>query len=91
MTDAIRKLLAAAPEPDDRVAARQAWVKAAAAAWREAHRRMDERLDEAVAVLSEEAFERLCDEEQAKVDALRAPLMAVVERDLWPRELYWSL
>ena len=91
MTDPIRKLLAAASEPADRVAARQAWAKAAAAAWREAHRQMDERCMAAVAVLSEEAFERLCDEEQAKVDALRAPLMAVVERDLWPRELYWSL
>jgi hypothetical protein len=49
---------------------------------------MDERCDEAVTRLSEVEFERLCDEEEAKVDAFRAPLKAVAERDVWPRDLH---
>ena len=36
------------------------------------------------------AVERLCDVEQAKVDAIRAPLKAAAERDVWPRHLYWG-
>jgi hypothetical protein len=51
---------------------------------------MDERCGEAVGRLSEEDFERLCDAEQAKVDAARAPLQAAADRDEWPRELYWG-
>jgi hypothetical protein len=85
----ILALIAAAREPADRKAARAAWVKATAAAWRAAQRQMDERCDEAVTRLSEVEFERLCDEEEAKVDAFRAPLKAVAERDVWPREMHF--
>lgn len=42
-------------------------------------------------ILTELPIERLFEEEQAKVDAIRAPLEAAAERDLWPRHLYWSL
>jgi hypothetical protein len=28
--------------------------------------------------------------EEAKVHAIRAQIDAVIERDLWPRELYWG-
>jgi hypothetical protein len=73
-----------------RKSARCAWVTATAAAWRDAQREMDERCGEAVGRLSEEDFERLCDTEQAKVDAARAPLQAAADRDEWPRELYWG-
>jgi hypothetical protein len=45
---------------------------------------------EAVDRLSEEAFERLFQAEEAKVDAIRAQIDAVIERDLWPPELYWG-
>jgi hypothetical protein len=40
--------------------------------------------------VSSQEFERLYDEEQAKVDATRLPLKDAAERDLWPRELYWG-
>jgi hypothetical protein len=86
----IRVLLAGASRLAAYREARAAWVKATAAAWREAQRRMDERCDAAVTRLSEEEFERLCDEEEAKVDAFRAPLKAVAERDAWPREMHWG-
>src|SRR5690242_3179061 len=71
--DSIRQLLALG-ELDPRKAARVAWVKETVDKWREAMRQMDERCIEAVDHLSEEAFERLFEAEQAKVDAIRAPL-----------------
>jgi hypothetical protein len=86
----IRVLLAGASRLAGHREARAAWVKATAAAWREAQRQMDERCDAAVTRLSEEEFERLCDEEEAKVDAFRAPLRAVAERDVWPREMLFG-
>ena len=86
----VHALLAAAHQPIDRAEARAAWVRKTAAALRKAQRRMDERLTAIVGQVSEEEFERLCDEEEAKVDAFRAPLKAAAERDMWPRELYWG-
>lgn len=87
---AIRALLAG----DGRVAecrvARAAWVEEATAAWREAQRAMDDRCGAAVARLSEEEFERLCDEEEAKVEVFRAPLKDAAERDVWPKHLYFG-
>ena len=47
---------------------------------------MDDRLGEAVERLSEADFERLCDAEMAKVDAMMAELRAAVDEDRWPRE-----
>jgi hypothetical protein len=66
----IQALLAAASQPAERRAARIAWAKKTAVAWRDAQREMDDRCSEAVERLDEEAFERLCDAEQAKVDAI---------------------
>jgi hypothetical protein len=91
MIDPIRALIAATSETANRRAARAEWVRATAAAWREAQQAMDRRCDAAVFQLSEEEFEALCDEEEAKVEAFRAPLMAVKERDLWPRHLYFGV
>jgi hypothetical protein len=90
MNDTIRTLLAAASETAARREARAAWVKATAAQWREAQRQMDERLTAIVEQVSEAEFERLFDEEEAKVEAFRQPLMDVAERDVWPRELYFG-
>jgi len=81
---------ATGPAEWQRKAARIAWVKETAAAWRKAMREMDDRCSEAAERLSEDAFERLCDAEQAKVDAIHALLTAVVDKDMWPRELYWG-
>jgi hypothetical protein len=74
-----------------RMEARTAWVKETAAAWREAQRAMDDRCTEAAGWMDEAALHRLCEAEQAKVDAIRAPLQAAADDDKWPRGLYWSL
>jgi hypothetical protein len=86
----IRDLLATAREPADRRAARIAWVKETVAKLREAQRAMDDRCDEAVGRIDEEDFERLCDAEEAKVDAFRKPTKDAAERDLWPKALYFG-
>ena len=71
--------------------ARVAWVKERTAAWLAAQEAMNERCDAAVEKLSEEEFEQLADAEQAKVDAIRAELAAVIDHDKWPKGLYWTL
>ena len=73
-----------------RVKARCAWVSETVAAWREAHREVDEVLGKAVDRMSEAEFERLCDAEFAKVDAMMAELRAAVDHDRWPRHLHWG-
>ena len=88
--DPVQALLASAGQLAECKTKRAAWVRETAAAWRKAQREMDDRCGEAVERLSEEEFERLCDEEEAKIDAFRGPLKAAVERDLWPRKLYWG-
>jgi hypothetical protein len=86
----IRHLLTAAGQPAERRKARIAWVKKTADAWGEAQRLMDERCTEAVERLDPEAFARLLESEQAKVDAIHAQLQAVINKDQWPRELYFG-
>lgn len=88
--DPVQDLLASAGRLAEYREARGAWVRQTAAAWRAAQRRMDERCDEALDRLDEEAFERLCDAEQAKVDAFLVPLTDAARRDLWPRHLHWG-
>ena len=73
-----------------RMEARCAWVKERTAAWRAAMHAMDERCSEAVERMDEDEFERLFDAEQAKVDAIRAELQAVIDKDQWPRGLYFG-
>jgi hypothetical protein len=90
LENTIRTLLAAASRLAGCKEARRAWVTATAAAWRQAQQAMDERLTAIVEQVSEEEFDRLYDEEDAKVDLFRAPLKAVAERDVWPRELHWG-
>ena len=84
----VRALLADAARPAECAAARAAWARRTSAAWLEAHRTMDDRLGAAVDKLDEEAFERLCEAEFAKVDAIMAQLRAAIDEDKWPRELY---
>ena len=79
------------PEQWRRLAARIAWAWDAADRCHAAQRALELRCFTAAQRLDEAAFNRLFDKEQAKIDALHAQLMAVIERDLWPRELYWSL
>ena len=73
-----------------RVAARCAWVRETTARLREAQRQMDEVCTAAAGYLSEEEFELLFEAEEAKVAAIRAELDAVIERNEWPKELYFG-
>ena len=59
-------------------------------ALREAQRQMDERCDAAVNRVSEKEFQRIFDEEQAKVCALLQQLAAVIEHDRCPDHLYFG-
>ena len=86
----IKALLAAAAASAECREARVAWARRTSAEWLEAHREMDDRLGEAVERLSKEEFERLCDAEMAKVDAIMATLRAAIDQDRWPRELYFG-
>jgi hypothetical protein len=90
MNGPVRKLLAAASELADRRDQRAAWVWETGEACLKAMQDMDDRLTAVVDRVSSEEFDRLYDEEQAKVDAIRLPLKDAAERDLWPRELYWG-
>jgi hypothetical protein len=90
MNENLRNLLASASETAGRREARAAWVRKTCRAWLRAQRAMDKRLRAIVDRVSEEEFNRLFDEEQAKVDAIHQPIKDVAERDMWPRHLYWG-
>jgi hypothetical protein len=70
--------------------ARVGWVRATVDALREAQRQLDKRCDAAVNRVSEKEFQRIFDEEHAKVEAIRADIVAVIERDEWPRDLSFA-
>ena len=71
-------------------ARRLGWVRGAIAALEEAQRHMDERCGAAVDRVSEEEFNRIFDEEQAKVCAILDQFAAIRERDEWPPEIYFG-
>ena len=78
------------PEQWRRLAARIAWAWDAADRCHAAMRALELRCFEAAQRMDEQAFNRWFDREQAKVDALLAQLDAVIERDEWPRALYFG-
>lgn len=88
MKHKVKALLAGASAVADCKAARVAWVKATTAAWGEAQERMDERLTAAVEKVSTEEFDRMFEEEDAKVELHRGPVKLAWDRDVWPRELH---
>lgn len=69
-------------------AARVGWIKETIAALAKAQRQMDERCMAAVDRVSEVEFERIFDEEQAKVCVFLDQLHAVRDHDRWPPHLY---
>jgi hypothetical protein len=73
-----------------RVKVRVAWVSGAIAALEVAERQMHERCRAAVNRVSEEEFNRIFDEEQAKVSAILDQLHAARDHDRWPAELYFG-
>lgn len=93
----LRALLAEVETTDPRKAARLAWLRETAAAWREANRKVcaawDRVLDGLPDDLGDEELEALNlpdPPEQREVDALHAQLKAVIDHDRWPRHLYWG-
>lgn len=84
------------PEQWKRVAARVAWVKETMAKWRDAQERCDAAWDRLIAPyahLDDEALEALDlpePPEEAEVNAIYAQLRAVIDRDEWPRDLYFG-
>ena len=91
----IRMLAASAdfPDPDERrrQSARVEWVKEKVVALEKAQREMDERCMKALDHLSDEEFQRLFEEEQAKVCAILDELNAIRDHDKWPREMHWTV
>lgn len=81
-----------AMEPDQwrRLAARIAWAWDAADRCLAMQFALDQRCFTAARRMGEAAFNRWFDREQAKVDALLAQLDAVIDRDEWPRALYFG-
>ena len=87
-----------AEEAAARVVARMLWARKTVAALLDAQERVKEAWSRTFADLPDDLDEEELDEldlpdppEQAEVDALYAQLQAVREKDMWPRELYWSL
>ena len=57
---------------------------------RAARRAMDGRLTAIAGEVSRQEFDRLFDEEQAKVDAIRVEIEDVAKNGRWPGHLYWG-
>lgn len=74
--------------------ARIAWARETMARLRAAQARVDDawdRLIDAHEHLDDDELEELPEPpEQAELDAIHAQIDDVIERDKWPRELYWG-
>ena len=95
--NSLRALLAADESADPRQAERWRWLHRTAAAWQDAQRRCTAAWDRLFTVLpgglSDEALDALDlpePPEQAEEDALWGQLNDVIQKDLWPKELYWG-
>jgi hypothetical protein len=80
----------------DRQAARLAWARQAVAALKAAEKRADEAWDRIFAALPDDLDDEELDKipeppEQAEADRLWEEIEAVIEKDRWPKHLYWSL
>lgn len=92
--DTLAALLGAGEPADPHKAERFRWLHETTAAWLDASRRCDAVWMELVRDIPEELIDEveIADPpEQAEVDALWAQLDDVVQKDLWPRHLYWSV
>lgn len=86
----LKRGVTAEPAEWRRKAARAQWCLEMLEKWWEAVRHQDERCLKAVDEVSEKEFERMFAEEQAKVDAIRAEIDAVIEHDRWPAHLHFG-
>lgn len=78
-----------------RRAARQAWAKQIVAALEAAQKEADAAWMQTVADQPEDMDDEEADQlppppEQARLDAIRVQIDAVLKHDRWPRKLYWS-
>jgi hypothetical protein len=90
-------LLSADEPADPRKAARWHWLHDTAEAWHDAHDRLNAAWDRTFAALPDdigdeelEALNLPDPPEEAEVNALWAQLNDVIQKDLWPRHLYWG-
>ena len=86
-------LLGADEPADPRKAARYFWLQSTADAWGDATRRCDDAWCALVRDIPEELIDEVEVEpppEQAEVDALWAQLNDVIQKDRWPRHLYFG-
>jgi hypothetical protein len=93
----IRSLLSAAGRSAERRAARALWAEQTAVAWREAQRKINDAWERVFAALPDDLSDEEIDAleipdppEQAELDALQAQIDDVIERDKWPRHLYFG-
>jgi hypothetical protein len=93
----LRELLAADEPADPRENARWRWLHETAAEWTDAQRRCTAAWDRMFAVLpddlSDEEFDALDlpePREESEVNALWEQLNDVIQKDLWPKALYFG-
>ncbi len=84
--------LLGADEPADPCkAARYFWLRRSADAWQDSNRRCNDAWGELVRDIPEELIDEVePPPEQAEVDALWAQLNDVIQKDQWPRHLYFG-
>ena len=93
----VRSLLADCGREAERREARAAWVKTVMAAVRAAQKKADDAWMRIFAELPDDISEKELEAmdlpdppEQAELDALHAQIRAVIDKDQWPRELYFG-
>ena len=89
----LRALLAADEPADPCKAARYRWLHRTAGAWHDARMRCDAVWRELVRDIPDELIDEVEiaePPEQAEVDALWAQLNDVIQKDKWPKHLYWG-
>jgi hypothetical protein len=86
------------PKEAQRKAARILWTYRTLKAWEDASQRLEaawnrlyDTIPDHLTLEERDALNLPEPPEQAELDAIQAQLEAVRERDMWPRELYWSL
>jgi hypothetical protein len=90
--------LLAEPEPaDPHARERWLWLHDTAAKWHDAHTRYNAAWDRILAKVPEDLSEEELDAldlpeplEEAEVNWFWAQLDAVIQKDMWPKHLYWS-
>ena len=92
-TDTLCAMLDAGEPADPCKAARYRWLRRTAAAWRDAMERSDAAWTELIRGIPDDQIDEAevpPPPEQAEVDRLWAQLSDVIQKDMWPRALYFG-